>query len=612
MGICGVAVDDGQPVSAHELEAMRLRLDVQPGEAKTRILKHVGLSSTSSANASLWSSDDLVVACESDLYNSGAAATNGSTAKFIGGLYREHGPSFLEKLRGAFALAIWDERCRSLMLAVDRFGIKRLSYAHNRSGLLFATTTGSIVASRRIQKKVNLSAITDYFCYNVVPAPKTAFEGISKVSPGEYLLWTGKEVRAKRYWDMHYSENARGTQRDLAEELLSRMKDAVSITSSGLDLSKTGCFLSGGTDSSSIVGLLTQLRSSPVNAFSIGFSEDRFNELEYAQLAAKQFRARHMEARLGPEDAREVIETVVAGYDEPFANSSVIPTYWCAKLARAHGVEVLLAGDGGDELFGGNERYRKEQIFQAYQRIPASLRDWIIEPVVLKSPVKTMVFEKARNYIHTSNMGNPERYSRWRLLRKFSPELVLGGDMPFRNGHSDLLSVMRAHYNRAPARSELNRLLYIDVKMTLGDDDLPKVTRTAELAGINVRFPYLDHELAEFSARLPADLKVRNLEKRYLFKLATRQLLPQAILQKKKHGFGLPIGLWLKTDAKLHGWAKEVLFDSKTYQRGYFRRDFVEQLFTNMQLDTTPYFGDLLWVFLVLELWHRHHVEGGV
>jgi asparagine synthase (glutamine-hydrolysing) len=182
--------------------------------------------------------------------------------------------------------------------------------------------------------------------------------------------------------------------------------------------------------------------------------------------------------------------------------------------------------------------------------------------------------------------------------------------MPFRNGNSDPLAVMRAHFNEAPAHSELNRLLYVDVKMTLGDDDLPKVTRAAELAGIAVRFPYLDHELADFSGRLPAHLKVHNLEKRYLFKLATRQLLPPAILNKKKHGFGLPIGLWLKTNVKLNTWAKNVMFDPKTYQRGYFRREFIEQLFSHMEQDETPYFGDLLWVFLMLELWHRQHVEG--
>jgi asparagine synthase (glutamine-hydrolysing) len=485
---------------------------------------------------------------------------------------------------------------------VDRFGIKRLCHAQTDSSIIFASQASAILASRRIPKKVNLSASTDYFVYNVVPAPRTAFEGVTRIAPGECVLWREKDAQTKRYWDMHYPEDDHRSEHVLANELLSRMRDAVRVTSADLDLSKAGCFLSGGTDSSSIVGLTTQIHKVPVNAFSIGFSEGRFNESDYARLAAKHFHANHFEGTLGPGEAQDVINRIISAYDEPFANSSAIPTYWCAKLAKEHGMEVLLAGDGGDELFGGNERYREEEIFNFYKRVPKPLREWIIEPAA---------FGKIQNYIRGSNTGNPERYCRWRLLRKFSPELVLGSDMPFRNGHSDLLATMRMHFKNAPVTSELNRLLYVDVKMTLGDDDLPKVTRTAEIAGIKVRFPYLDHELAEFTGHLPASMKVRLFEKRYLFKQAARNLLPKAILQKKKHGFGLPIGFWLKTEPKMHAWAKEIFNDPRTYQRGYFRKDFITQLFTDMQQDDTPYFGDLLWVFLTLELWHRRHVEGG-
>jgi len=182
--------------------------------------------------------------------------------------------------------------------------------------------------------------------------------------------------------------------------------------------------------------------------------------------------------------------------------------------------------------------------------------------------------------------------------------------LPFRNGHRDLLAIARAHYNAAPASDEMNRLLYIDLKMTLGDNDLPKVARAAELAGINVRFPFLDHPLVEFSGRIPARLKVKGLEKRYLFKLATRNLLPKSILKKRKHGFGLPIGLWLKTDPTMRGAVEEVLRDPRTYQRGYFQRQFIERIFAAMDQDNTPFYGDVLWPFLMLELWHRHHVEG--
>jgi asparagine synthase (glutamine-hydrolysing) len=609
MGIWGIAATNSdRPIDAHELEAM---CSVPVGTpVVSRMFPQAGFCEFPGASSgALWFSDRLIVACDADLHNPERAIDRG-IAQWIAGLYLVHDDSFLHKLRGAFALAIWDQKNRTLLLAVDRFGIKRLCYAQTSSGIVFATQPSWILASRRVVKKVNLSAITDYLVYNVVPGPNTAFEGISRLTPGEYVLCTDNVASRKRYWDMRYPEDAQGSTPALADELSSRMEAAVRITSADLNLSKAGCFLSGGTDSSSIVGFLTQLHKTPANAFSIGFSEDRFNELEYARLAARHFQAHHVEGVLGPDDARGVIEKIVGAYDEPFGNSSAIPTYLCAKLARERGIETLLAGDGGDELFGGNERYVRNEIFHAYQKLPRPLRSWLIEPAVSYNPLKLNAVRKAQNYIRRSNTANPDRYCQWRLLQVFPPEVVLGTDMPFRNGHSDLLMVMRAHYNGAPASSELNRLLYVDVKMTLGDDDLPKVTRTAELAGLKVRFPYLDHELAEFTGRLPARLKVHNLEKRYLFKIAMRKLLPPAILRKKKHGFGLPIGFWLKSDPKLHGWAKDVLFDPTTYQRGYFRRDFIEKLFANLQEDDTPYFGDLLWVFLMLELWHRRHVEG--
>jgi asparagine synthase (glutamine-hydrolysing) len=215
---------------------------------------------------------------------------------------------------------------------------------------------------------------------------------------------------------------------------------------------------------------------------------------------------------------------------------------------------------------------------------------------------------KAKAYVRRSNIPNPERYSRWRLLQVFPSSEVLGHAMPHVNG--DNLASIRALHQAAPAHSELNRLLHIDMNMTLGDEDLPKVVRTADQNGVNVRFPYLHHSLAEFSGRLPVRLKVNGFEKRYLFKRATRGFLPREILEKKKHGFGLPIGIWLKTDPKLRAMSRDVLLSPVAYQRGYFRKEFIEKLMAHLEQDNTPYYGDLLWVFLMLELWHRKHVAG--
>jgi asparagine synthase (glutamine-hydrolysing) len=407
---------------------------------------------------------------------------------------------------------------------------------------------------------------------------------------------------------MTYAEDAKERPGALAIRLLDHMKASVDAAANGLDPARLGCFLSGGTDSSSVVGLLAQHAQGPVNTFSIGFAEEPFNELHYADIAVKHFGTRHHQAKISAATAFETVDPVVDAYDEPFGNASIIPTYHCLRLAREAGVTTMLAGDGGDELFGGNERYRTDQIYQMYFRLPRAARK-ALEPVLLGMPDFAPQVARAKRYVAACKRGNPDRYCAWLLPCRYSPGEVFGPAVSSANGH-DVLAVMRRHFASANARSELNRLLYVDMKMTLADNDLPKVTRAAEMLGIDVRFPYLDRELAEFTGSLPSDLKVRRLEKRFLFKKATANLLPREILEKKKHGFGLPVGLWLKTDPRFHALAREVLLDSRTYQRGYFQRSFVERLFKQLEDDDTVYFGDSLWLFLMLELWHRKHVEG--
>lgn len=617
MSICGIAMTQrARPIDVPEVEAMLKILRVDAAELPSHCCGDGAVlgSRSSETSSALCRRGSLLVACDADLYNVaelaaaiGSELTRDDLPGVLASLYLKHGDTFVSQLRGNFAIAVWNAASRTLLLARDRFGVKPLCYAATQAEVVFASQPRAVFAGNRIAKEIEARSLVDYLNYGIVPAPHTAFRSVNKVNPGECVIWRDGTVRRFFYWEMQYPEDARASVRSLAEELLHRMESSVRITSQGLDPGKTGCFLSGGTDSSSVVGLLTGLKEQPANTFSIGFAEERFNELEYARLAARHFGSCHRESLLGAGDAQSSITKIVDAYDEPFANSSAIPTYWCAKLARESGIEVMLAGDGGDELFGGNERYRTERVFGLYQRVPGPVRRWLLEPILLASPELPGPFGKAQRYIRRSNTPNPERYCQWRLLQVFQPKEVLGSAMPHVNG--DLLSAVRNHYTAAPASSELNRLLYIDVKMTLGDEDLPKVVRMTELAGVKVRFPYLDHVLAEFSGSLPAELKVRGLKKRYLFKRATQRLLPEAILRKKKHGFGLPMGLWLKTDSGLHTLAQQVLLDPRTYQRGYFRRDFVEKLFHNLQQDETPYFGDLLWVFLMLELWHRQHVE---
>lgn len=619
MAICGVtATNLGRPVERGEIERMLSVLSLGPDRSSNISCgREAGFGLTSSSTAEIWSTDRIVAVCDADLYNvddlkGGLHATweMPNLAALLAALYLENGAEFISKLRGAFAFAIWDKALSLLLLAVDRFRIKPLCYAVGKGDLVFASQPRALFASLRVQKSVDPQSIVQYLNFTAVPAPNTVYDGVKKLPQGTCLLWESGKVKTVRYWHMTYPEDLHASKRRLANELLSRMEESVRLTSRDIPASKLGCFLSGGTDSSSITGLLTQIRQGPVQTFSVGFSEERFDELAYARIAARHFGSNHVQLVLGPTEVLRTIPSIVSTYDEPFGNASALPTYHCQALARKHGIEVMLAGDGGDELFAGNERYCTDQIYQFYQRIPALVRRKLIEPLAFGFPISVEAVRKVQRYIRRANTGHPERYCAWLLLKYFNPEQILESGMLLHNGDSDLLAVPRALYHAAPARSELNRLLYVDAQMTLGDNDLPKVVRTAELAGMRVRFPYLDHCLAEFSGRLPVHLKLRGFRKRYLFKQATRRLLPREVLHKKKHGFGLPIGLWLRGDPKMREMAEEVLLDPRTYQRGYFRRSFIEQLFHLMDKDNKTYFGDLLWLFIMLELWHRHHVEG--
>ncbi len=617
MAICGIAVNDGQPaLNAASVRVMTETMALNRDWAAEHCAGSEAMFGVVSPcrTTSLWCSDQVAVACDADLLNGDelrsevTLGTGSNTAALIAAVYSSHGSDFLNRLRGSFSVAVWDKRHRQLLLAVDRFAVRPLYYATVDSLLVFASQPRGIFASRLLEREVDREAIANFLNFTVVPAPRSAFAGIRKLSPGTFLSWSGRRERASAYWRLEYPEDARGDTDALARRLLEKMDEAVQVNCAKVDVADLGCFLSGGTDSSSVVGLSTKTKRSAVKTFSIGFAEGRYNELNYARIAAHHFGAEHTERVLDPQETLQTIDKMVDIYDEPFANSSAIPTYHCQKLAREHGVRTLLAGDGGDELFGGNERYRTHELFEIYQKVPRFVRRGLFEPLLFGLPLSGKYLEKARGYVRRSNTSNPDRYFQWDLLQVYGAGTVLDPTMPLASG-GDPLAVPRNHYWNAPAHSELNRLLYIDILMTLGDNDLPKVSRTSELAGINVRFPLLDHHLAEFSGQLPAHLKVHGLEKRYLFKHATRNLLPEAILKKKKHGFGLPIGLWLKQHAGMRGLAQDVLLSPRAYQRGYFRRDFVEKLFALMDADDTPFYGDLLWEFLMLEMWHRRHVE---
>ncbi len=362
-----------------------------------------------------------------------------------------------------------------------------------------------------------------FLLFSVVPAPLTSYEGIEKLRPGHRLILENGEIRHECYWDLNYDE-VPGSESQWAEQVREGMRAAVHRHLEGLRAESTGAYLSGGTDSSSVTAFLSE-KFNPARTFSIFFSESRYDEIGYARTTAELFHTQHNELCLNPSDAIEAIPKITDYYDEPFANSSAIGSYLCAKMAREKGVETLLAGDGGDELFAGNERYGTDKRFQIYHRIPAFLRRGLIEPLARLLPDSESKLGLPRRYIRRANIPNPQRIFSYGLFQSLPAKEIFTSDFLAEAPANSWMNIINAHFQRTRASSELNRLMYLDLKLILADNDLRKVSGTAELAGVNVRYPLLDDQLAELSSRIPSRLKLKGSEKRYIFKQAMKPIL---------------------------------------------------------------------------------------
>lgn len=618
-GICGVVTSEtpNQVAGIAGLMADGISLSKADRVAQ-RSERGVALAvSARFATQQLFENAQALVACDAELYNQdelgrliadGGSLPNGSeTAALIARLYERFGADFVRRLEGAFSVLLWDRRERKLLAAIDGFGIKRLVYHQERGTLMIGSRINGLRASGRVDIEVNPRAIANVLNFSSNLGPETVLRKVQRLLPGTLMITSGEQIQLQRYWNLRYGSVGRTSEDRLSQELEAVVERSVATHASGESFGALGAFLSGGTDSSTVVGMMSRLGRGTPNSFSIGFQEQPFNELGYAEIAARKFRSKHHTYLVGADDCFNALPEMIRYFDEPFGNSSAIPTYFCARLAAENGVKVLLAGDGGDELFGGNERYATDKIFEFYSYVPQAFRKGIIEPV-LKLPVNGVI-DRARRYVGRANLAPIERYCCFQFLRTHAAEEIFERDFLKSLGGYSVLETPTRHYLEAPARDHLDRLLYVDMKITLADNDLPKVTCMSELAGISTRFPFLDRSVAEFAGRVPARLKVKGLEKRYLFKKAFRNLLPPEIIKKKKHGFGIPVATWMKTDPRMRELSHDVLLSSRTFERGYFKRQFIEGLFRKHDSEETTYYGDTLWTFLTVELWHRQAID---
>jgi asparagine synthase (glutamine-hydrolysing) len=364
-----------------------------------------------------------------------------------------------------------------------------------------------------------------------------------------------------------------------------------------------GTFLSGGTDSSTVAGMLGRLNGKPAQTYSIGFDAQGYDEMEYARIAARHFGTRQHEYYVTPDDLVRSIPLVAAHYDQPFGNSSALPGYYCAQRARDDGIEKLLAGDGGDELFGGNSRYAKQRVFDAYYAFPEAVRRGLLEPLLLGGtwPRRVPLLKKVASYVEQARVPMPERMETYNLLTRFGAATVFGDRLLAQIEASEPARLQQEVYSRHSAPSLINRMLAYDWRFTLADNDLPKVTGTTQLAGTAVGFPLLDDDLLDFSLQLAPSLKVRGLTLRYFFKQALRGFLPDEIIRKRKHGFGLPFGPWLVRHEGLRKLARESV-DSLA-ARGVVRPELAHELFSVRLQEHPGYFGEMIWILMMLERW---------
>lgn len=514
-----------------------------------------------------------------------------------------------EGLRGRYAYVLWDAGERRAMACVDPFRTYPIYHATIGDCLLVASDLRLILATGLVAPRVSVPALYHYLNFSYVPAPHCAIDGVAKLPGGHALEGRPGHMQVRKHWDAVYPADMDGSDEDRAARLRELMIDAVSGYRPA-EPTRWGTFLSGGTDSSSIASILSR-GAGKVSSFSIGFSEEGYDELAYSRLAAERFGLDANERSVGEADAVDAIPRLVDAFDEPFGNSSAIPTYYCADLAAQHGVGLLVAGDGGDEIYGGNERYRKDRIFEWFHTSPAPVRGAGVLLARTLSGVDTRLANRVKNFVHRGSLPNPDRFYSDDSFASDQFESLLSDGFRAQVGRDDSLDVQRVVYQAAEADSNLHRLMYLDLKMTIADNDVVKVVRASRLAGTQVVFPYLDRTLIDFTGRLPANDKVRGLEKRYLFKRATEDILPVEIRKKKKQGFGLPVSVWLRRRGLFGEMVRDVVLSDRAARRGYFQTAHVEHLMRRHERGAWDHSAEI-YLLLMLELWHRRYVDGEV
>jgi len=617
-GIVGYLRLDGQPVDSSIIDRMcRTIIHRGPDDMGVYIGENIGIGMRRLSIIDLqtgkqpMSNEDgrLQIVFNGEIYNyrelkselvsRGHQFRTDSDTEVILHLYEEYSTECLAHLIGMFAFAIWDQEKRELFCARDRLGIKPFYYFTDGARLIFASELKAILEEKDLHAKLDLQALSQFITFEFIPFPPTLFDNIKKMPPGYFMLANSGGVTLHHYWHPEEVEEKKRSENEAAEELYSLLKDAVRLRLRS-DV-PFGAFLSGGIDSGSVVGLMSELLDSRVRTFSIGFENQSYNELNYARRVAERFDTDHTERVLNP-SAIELIEEIVDHLDDPIGDFSVFPTYLVSKMAREK-VKVILSGDGGDELFGGYDTYVAQKVYGYYSKMPSAARERFVVPLVkMLSPTsrKKGIINKVKRFVEGACYA--ERYEHFRWMIHMNPE---------RNGDVFCAEISRGistddtfdfieNYLNGNRLNGLNRSMFLDIKTYLVDDILVKVDRMSMAASLEVRVPFLDHRVVEFALSVPQELKIRNFKTKYLLKRMARRLLPGNIVNRPKQGFSIPIKNWLK--GPLRPMMTDLLSHDRLARQGIFNPGYVDTLMKE-HIQNEENHSHRLWSLMLFQLW---------
>ena len=530
------------------------------------------------------------------LKNKGYIFKTATDTEVILHLYEEYGVNCLQYLRGMFAFAIWDNNKQQLFCARDRFGIKPFYYYTDKEKFVFGSEIKAILEAGDVDRTLSYGALDSYFAFGYITSDLSIFKSIKKLQPGHYLLLSFKDkisIDIQRYWAIQFEPDYSKTESYWKEALESCLSETVKLHM--LSDVPLGAFLSGGIDSSSVVAMMAKNSNLPVKTFSIGFKEEKYNELEYARETAKRYGCEHHERIIEPESI-SLLPKLVAAYDEPFADSSAIPTYYVSKVAREN-VTVALSGDGGDELFAGYNIYAHLMKIYAYPfNFSAPLLNKVIWGTIHKM-IPNMTKGKGTSYFLSKNKELLGAYiNMWRKEER--QKLVFSQfQNNFNNSASELYKIEILKNN---CNDFITNLQYLDLQTYMVDDILTKVDRVSMMNSLEVRVPLLDHKFAELSFKIPSNLKARGKEQKYVFKQAMSSFLSENILNHPKKGFSVPLSLWFKDD--LRKYVRDVLLSQNPLLSAYLDKKYIEKVVENNDIGRKD-FSSRIWSLLFFEEW---------